>query len=89
MKLRNGFVSNSSSSSFICEACGAGFTGERSYFPLYCDYCMEYVLPEEVSITISRKELIEINEKNTDVDNPLLRRIEEFLKEEHGNEDTE
>lgn len=37
MKIRNGFVSNSSSSSFICEICGAD---ESGYNMTYEDACM-------------------------------------------------
>ena len=39
MKIRNGFVSNSSSSSFICNYCGEEFTAMDDQYGCECPIC--------------------------------------------------
>jgi hypothetical protein len=41
MKIRTGFVSNSSSSSFMCGVCKCEFIEERGTNPLLCKECIE------------------------------------------------
>jgi len=86
MKIRKGFVSNSSSSSFICRNCSKeettyNYDGEESFF---CDDCME-ALPDTVKLTYTKQELITLNKKNTDCFSETLTKLEEAMRERNEN----
>ena len=81
MKIRSGFVSNSSSSSFICKLCSSKFIAERGSTPYFCEDCL-YYLPDEVEITFSREEIEEINKESE-----YFPEFFEKIRKEYFNED--
>lgn len=67
MKIRSGFVSNSSSSSFICEYCNHDFIGERGSHPTLCNGCLNDI-PNKVTITLTKSQLEAMNCRYGDYD---------------------
>jgi len=75
MKIRTGFVSNSSSSSFICKACKDEFCYERSCHPKLCEYCLTQLVDKEITFTL--EELEELNDYGSLV---LAKLVERYLR---------
>ena len=67
MKVRNGFVSNSSASSFVCVVCGgmeAGRDGEYGVETVYCTGCNETIHLECVTNFIDDTEKEDFAERD-------------------------
>ena len=60
MKIRTGFVSNSSSSSFICKVCQLYFEAERGSYSLICEDCIDSI-EYPLTLSLERKDVIENN----------------------------
>ena len=73
MKIRTGFVSNSSSSSFICDICDCEFNRDRSYHSKVCSDCIEKLSKQDITLTI--EELEDINECAPDILSDIMYRI--------------
>jgi len=90
MKIRHGFVSNSSSSSFVCEVCGHS---EVSYADpedmVYCEdkahlFCKEHLVGVDLNdwIEEQRKELQRLKEKVAEaVENDLYHLVQSLTRE--------
>ena len=84
MKIRSGFVSNSSSSSFICKFCDHSFTAERGLKNNICDYCKE-LIDEEVTLTLTKELVIEfINSEYGSYETPFINIIKKVVYNENS-----
>lgn len=80
MKIRNGFVSNSSSSSFICKACSSeidtGYDGDDAWF---CHICINK-FPKYIALEFSKEELNRIAREDNYSARLILEKVEEMLE---------
>lgn len=77
MKLRNGFVSNSSSSSFVCDVCGDAYEIWDSDSGIYCEnshgICECHIDVDEVQEFIFQQKIEDLRKDYPDEDEETLR----------------